>query len=78
MGVPTRFGLGFEVTAPEADFSFGPGMRTWGHNGSGGSLGCLDPDAGVALGYVMNRMAWTERRDDARWFPILDALYGAL
>ncbi len=77
MGAPTRFGLGFEITAPEADFSFGPGVRTWGHNGSGGSLGCLDPDAGIALGYVMNRMAWTERRDDARWFPILDALYGS-
>ena len=78
MGLPTRFGLGFEVTMPEADFSFGPGARTFGHNGSGGSLGFLDPDAGVAFGYVMNRMEWRERRDDARWFPILDVLYDAL
>jgi CubicO group peptidase (beta-lactamase class C family) len=78
MGLPTRFGLGFEITMPEADFSFGPGARTFGHNGSGGSLGFLDPDAGVAFGYVMNRMEWRVRRDDARWFPILDALYAAL
>jgi CubicO group peptidase (beta-lactamase class C family) len=78
MELPTRFGLGFEITLPEGDFSFGPGARTFGHNGSGGSLGVLDPDAGVSLGYVMNRMEWRERRDDRRWFPILDALYAAL
>jgi len=78
MNLPTRFGLGFEITMPEADFSFGPGARTFGHNGSGGSLGFLDPDASVAFGYVMNRMEWRERRDDARWFPVLDALYAAL
>jgi CubicO group peptidase (beta-lactamase class C family) len=78
MQLPTRFGLGFEVTMPDAEFSFGSGPRSFGHNGSGGSLGFLDPDAGVAFGYVMNRMEWRERRDDARWFPILDALYAAL
>ena len=78
MALPTRFGLGFEVTMPEAEFSFGPGARTFGHNGSGGSLGFLDPDAGIAFGYAMNRMEWRARRDDARWFPIFDALYGAL
>jgi len=78
MDLPSRFGLGFEITMPDDEFSFGPGARTFGHNGSGGSLGVLDPDAGIALGYVMNRMQWTTRRDDARWFPILDALYAAL
>ncbi|HEU5301672.1 MAG TPA: serine hydrolase domain-containing protein [Acidimicrobiia bacterium] len=78
MGLPTRFGLGFEITMPEAEFSFGPGARTFGHNGSGGSLGFLDPDTGVSLGYAMNRMEWRARRDDRRWFPILDALYDAL
>ena len=78
MDLPTRFGLGFEITMPEGEFSFGPGPRSFGHNGSGGSLGFIDPDAGVAFGYVMNRMQWTTRRDDERWFPILDALYTAL
>jgi CubicO group peptidase (beta-lactamase class C family) len=78
MEQPTRFGLGFEITLPEADFAFGPGARTFGHNGSGGSLGAIDPDAGVAFGYAMNRMLWTDRRDDPRWPPIFDALYDAI
>jgi len=78
MEQPTRFGLGFEITLPEAGFSFGPGARTFGHNGSGGSLGSIDPDANVAFGYAMNRMMWTERRDDPRWPPIFDALYAVI
>lgn len=76
MQLPTSFGLGFEVTLPE--WTFGPGARTFGHNGSGGSLGILDPDAGVALGYVMNQMYWGATRDDPRWGPIFDALYSSL
>jgi CubicO group peptidase (beta-lactamase class C family) len=28
----------------------------FGHPGAGGSLGIADPEAGFALGYVMNRM----------------------
>jgi CubicO group peptidase (beta-lactamase class C family) len=78
MEQPTRFGLGFEITQPDAGFSFGPGARTFGHNGSGGSLGAIDPDANVAFGYAMNRMLWTDRRDDPRWPPIFDALYAAI
>jgi len=76
MGMRTAFGLGFEVTIPE--FAFGPGARTWGHNGSGGSLGLVDPDAGITLGYVMNNLRWTTERADCRWDPIFAALYGAL
>jgi CubicO group peptidase (beta-lactamase class C family) len=76
MELPTRFGLGFEVTQPE--WRFGPGERTFGHNGSGGSLSFLDPDTGVSLGYVMNRMHWGPTRDDPRWDPVLTALYESL
>lgn len=76
MGMPTAFGLGFEVTIPE--FALGPGARSWGHNGSGGSLGLVDPDAGITLGYVMNNLRWTTERSDERWEPIFAALYGAL
>ena len=41
MELPTAFALGFEHTLPE--WPFGPGARTYGHNGSGGSLGLVDP-----------------------------------
>jgi CubicO group peptidase (beta-lactamase class C family) len=76
MVLPTAFGLGFEVSIPE--FWFGPGPRTYGHNGSGGSLGIVDPHAGIGLGYVMNQMVWGTSRTDPRWKPIFDALYSAL
>jgi len=76
MELPTAFGLGFEHTIPE--WPFGPGERTYGHNGSGGSLALVDPDAGVSLGYAMNRLWWGPDRTDPRWGPIFDALYGCL
>ena len=76
MDLPTAFGLGFEHTIPE--WPFGPGTHTYGHNGSGGSLGIVDPDAGVSLGYAMNRLWWGPTRSDPRWDGIFDALYAAL
>ncbi len=76
MELPTEFGLGFEHTIPE--WPFGPGARTFGHNGSGGSLGFVDPDAGVSFGYAMNRLWWGLDRNDPRWAPVFDALYDAI
>ena len=76
MELPTAFGLGFEHTIPE--WQFGPGPNTYGHNGSGGSLGIVDPDAGISLGYTMNRLWWGPDRTDPRWRPIFAALYDAL
>ena len=76
MELPTAFGLGFEHTIPE--WQFGPSPHTYGHNGSGGSLGIVDPDSGVSLGYAMNRLWWGPDRTDPRWAPIFDALYAAL
>jgi len=76
MELPTAFALGFEHTIPE--WRFGPGPRTYGHNGSGGSLAIVDPDAGVSLGYAMNRLWWGADRADPRWDPIFSTLYDAL
>jgi CubicO group peptidase (beta-lactamase class C family) len=76
MELPTAFGLGFEHTIPE--WQFGPGVYTYGHNGSGGSLGVIDPDAGVTLGYTMNRLWWGADRADPRWSPIFEAVYDSL
>ena len=49
---PTRFGLGFQLTMPER--RLGPGPRSFGHFGAGGSLGFADPDSHVAFAYAMN------------------------
>jgi CubicO group peptidase (beta-lactamase class C family) len=76
MELPTAFGLGFERTIPE--WRFGPGPNTYGHNGSGGSLAIVDPDAVLSLGYAMNRLWWGPDRTDPRWQPIFDAAYAAL
>jgi len=76
MELPTAFGLGFEHTIPE--WRFGPGEHTYGHNGSGGSLAIVDPDAELSLGYAMNRLWWGPDRADPRWGPLFDAIYGAI
>ncbi|WP_371653186.1 MULTISPECIES: serine hydrolase domain-containing protein [unclassified Streptomyces] len=49
--VNTRFGLGFMLHGPASPL-LGPG--SFGHPGSGGSLGFADPESGIAFGYVTN------------------------
>ena len=71
---PSRFALGFQLTQPERPV--GPNGRTFGHFGAGGSLGFADPDAGLGIGYVMNRMG-------ARWQNpqnrgLVEAIYSSL
>jgi CubicO group peptidase (beta-lactamase class C family) len=58
---PTRFGLGFQLTMRERPL--GPNGGAFGHFGAGGSLGFADPEAGLAVGYVMNqgRQGWQHR-----------------
>jgi CubicO group peptidase (beta-lactamase class C family) len=56
---------------------YGPNPRTFGHSGWGGSYGCADPDAGVAIGYVMNHMG-PDLMGDPRGKALADAVYAAL
>ena len=74
--LPTRFGLGFILTLPDAPL--GPNPRTFGHPGMGGSLGFADPDAKVGFGYVMNKMIATPDLIDPRWSSMIDAVYVSL
>jgi CubicO group peptidase (beta-lactamase class C family) len=68
------FGLGFQPTTPARPF--GPNPRSFGHFGTGGSLGFADPDAGMAFGYVMNHVIprWQSTRNRA----LIDAVYASL
>lgn len=74
LGRPSRFGLGFQLGRPGKPF--GPNPSAFGHHGYGGSLGLVDPEAGLAFGYVTNKPG--ERFRTARTDGILRALYAAL
>lgn len=71
----TEAGLGLWLSGPAG--SYGPNPRAFGHDGFGGSCGLTDPEAGVSLGYVMNRMG-PRIADDPRKTALIDALYSAL
>ncbi|MFF9276636.1 serine hydrolase domain-containing protein [Streptomyces griseosporeus] len=71
----TEIGLGLWLSGPNG--SYGPNPRAFGHDGFGGSCGLADPEAGVSLGYVMNRMG-PHIADDPRKTALVDAVYSAL
>ncbi|MFF3205743.1 serine hydrolase domain-containing protein [Streptomyces sp. NPDC002962] len=71
----TEIGLGLWLSGPNG--SYGPNPRAFGHDGFGGSCGLADPEAGVSLGYVMNRMG-PHIADDPRKTALVDALYSVL
>ncbi|MFJ8109594.1 serine hydrolase domain-containing protein [Streptomyces sp. NPDC096132] len=71
----TEVALGLWLSG--ANGSYGPNPRAVGHDGFGGSCGLADPEAGVSLGYVMNRMG-PRIADDPRKMALVDALYSAL
>jgi CubicO group peptidase (beta-lactamase class C family) len=48
-----RRALGFMLESDRVPM-LGPG--SFGHPGAGGSLGCAQPETGLAFGYVMNKM----------------------
>ncbi|WP_460061541.1 serine hydrolase domain-containing protein [Streptomyces sp. YKOK-I1] len=75
LGHDTEIALGLWLSG--ASGSYGPNPRAVGHDGFGGSCGLADPEAGVSLGYVMNRMG-PRIADDPRKMALVDALYSAL
>lgn len=52
----TRFSNGFMMGQPGPLTSYGPGARSFGHNGLGGTLTIADPDHQVGFAYVTNRL----------------------
>ncbi|MCF4136668.1 beta-lactamase family protein [Streptomyces sp. Tue 6430] len=75
LGQDTEIGLGLWLSGPHG--SYGPNPRAFGHDGFGGSCGLADPEAGLSLGYVMNRMG-PHIADDPRKTALVQAVYSAL
>lgn len=68
------FGLGFMRDSPFAKFG---SASAFGHYGAGGSVGFADPDAGIAVGYAMNKMD-LGIAGDPRTAALIDAVYASL
>ncbi len=68
------FGLGFMRDAPFAKLG---SPTAFGHYGAGGSVGFADPAAGIAFGYVMNKMD-VGIAGDPRTSDLIDAVYAAI
>jgi CubicO group peptidase (beta-lactamase class C family) len=56
---------------------FGRGKRAFGHTGWGGSFGCADPEAGLGIGYVINRMG-AALGSNPRAVTVLEAIYQSI
>jgi CubicO group peptidase (beta-lactamase class C family) len=74
MNLDLQFGLGFIVRSSLIPLG---GPRAFGHFGAGGSMGWADPDAELAMGYVMNRMDMG-LTGDPRTSTLVDACYASL
>ncbi len=66
-----RRGVGFMLDSDRVPM-IAPG--SFGHPGAGGSLGCADPESGVAFGYVMNKMNPGVAGDHPRPMNLLGAV----
>ena len=72
--VESNFGLGFWLPTTISPML---SPSSFGHPGAGGSVGFADPDAGVAFGYVMNRMN-SNLAGDPRTVGLIDAVRSCL
>lgn len=68
---PTGWACGFVKEASGAELGANP--EAFGHHGLGGTVGFADPKAGLAVGYVHNRMSW--RIQPRRTLELVRALY---
>ncbi|MVZ99515.1 serine hydrolase [Actinomadura sp. LD22] len=75
--VDSSFGLGF--MRPSQTYYVPKIARetAFGHTGAGGSIGLGDPDAGLALAYLPNRMG-EQLSGDLRAFRLTEAAYASL
>jgi CubicO group peptidase (beta-lactamase class C family) len=77
LGLDIQWGLGFMVNRGIIAAAGLGGPRSFGHFGMGGSGAWADPDAELAMAYVMNRMD-IGTTGDRRMFSLMRACYDAL
>ncbi|MHB8589260.1 MAG: serine hydrolase domain-containing protein [Candidatus Dormibacteraceae bacterium] len=73
-GYVTHYGTGFQLTSPFRPMA---GAGSFGHHGSGGSVGFAHSELGISFGYVMNQMRPVYGRDP-RTSGLVEALIGCL
>lgn len=73
----TRFSHGFMMGLPGRLSCYGPGTRSFGHNGLGGTLTVADPDRRLGFAYVTNHIG-NYVLVDPRPRALLDAAYTCL
>ena len=68
------FGLGFQPSHPKRPL--GKSSKSFGHFGTGGSLGFADPEYDIAFGFVLNRIIprWQSPTNRA----LVEAVYASL
>ncbi|MGI9287099.1 MAG: serine hydrolase domain-containing protein, partial [Pseudomonadales bacterium] len=76
LGVKKRFSLGFSMISEPA-FPYGRGRSSFGHAGHGGSIGFADPEYGLSMAYVTNRLG-VGLSSDRRALVLCDAAYDLL
>lgn len=63
LNLPDRaHGIVFQKQSAALDWG---GVRSFGHDGAAGAIGCCDPEAGVAFGYTIARGPWPGGADPA-------------
>ncbi|MFT7245994.1 MAG: CubicO group peptidase (beta-lactamase class C family) [Candidatus Azotimanducaceae bacterium] len=59
------------------DGNYGPGTRSFGHAGAGGSMAFADPEAELSFAYVMNQMQ-PDTLHESRASRLIDSVYRCL
>lgn len=75
-GMRWRIGLGF-ISSVVGGYTFGPGKRSFGHNGLGGGTAFADPDGGIGFCYLTNDLVMG-LETDSRGLKLIEALYDAM
>ena len=76
MGLPTAFAAGFRLGDDTG--AFGPSLKAFGHTGWGGAFAFADPDAGLGIAFVMNRMLGMGDDAITRHTRLIDSVYESL